>query len=287
MRRDVSISAKQCLSCQRAKIQQHIRAPLAEYPPTSTRFSHLNIDIVGPLPQSQGYTYLLTIVDRVTRWPEAIPMKDQTTMTCARAFISNWIARFGIPADISSNGGAQFTSELWSMMNKLLGIKLHKTRSFDPQANGLVERFHRHLKSALMARMSSPNWLDELPWVLLGIRTIPTEDLQALSAQLVYGAPIRIPGDSAPLKNPSSDLATLLPTLKDTILKPAPVRMSRHGKRMALKKRRARRWWVHPILQRRSDLGGFHCLILELRLERLSEFRTYFRMTPEAFDFNA
>lgn len=48
---------------------------------------------------------------------------------------------------------------------------------------GLVERFHRHLKSALRARLSGPNWLDELPWVLLGIRTAPKEDLGCSSAE--------------------------------------------------------------------------------------------------------
>lgn len=41
------------------------------------------------------------------------------------------------------------------------------TTAYHPQANGLVERIHRHLKSALRARLSGPNWVDELPWILL------------------------------------------------------------------------------------------------------------------------
>ena len=62
-----------------------------------------NIDIVGPLPQSQGHRYLLTMVDRFTRWPEATPMPDATVKTCARAFLFNWVARFGVLADISTD----------------------------------------------------------------------------------------------------------------------------------------------------------------------------------------
>ena len=41
----------------------------------------------------------------------------------------------------------------------------------------------------------APNWLDELPWVLLGISTAPKEDLQCSSAELVYGTPLMVPGD--------------------------------------------------------------------------------------------
>ena len=45
-------------------------------------------------------THLLTIVDRFTRWPEAIPLNDTSTGSCARAWITNWISRFGLPSDI-------------------------------------------------------------------------------------------------------------------------------------------------------------------------------------------
>ena len=125
---------------------------------------------MGPLPPSSGFTHLLTIMDRTTRWPEAIPLRDTTTTECARALISTWIARFGVPLDMTSDRGPQFTSAMWSTIASQLGIQLHRTTAYHPQANGLVERFHRTLNASLKARLSSPNWVDELPWVLLGIR---------------------------------------------------------------------------------------------------------------------
>ena len=106
------------------------------------RFDHIHLDIVGPLPPSQGYTHLLTIIDRFTRWPEAIPLKETDTETCARALVFHWIARFGMPTDVTSDRGSQFTSRLWTAITKLLGIKLHHTTTYHPQTNGLVERFH-------------------------------------------------------------------------------------------------------------------------------------------------
>ena len=58
----------------------------------------------------------------------------------------------------------QFTSQLWFSIHQLLGIRLHHATAYHPKANGLVERFHRQPKTALMTRLTSANWIDELPW---------------------------------------------------------------------------------------------------------------------------
>ncbi|GFR69528.1 transposon Ty3-G Gag-Pol polyprotein [Elysia marginata] len=79
---------------------------------------------------------------------------------------------------MASDRGSQFTSALWTEMTNQLGIQLHRTSAHHPQSNGLVEQFHRTLKAALKTRLKGPNWADELPWVLLGLRTVPMEDLQ-------------------------------------------------------------------------------------------------------------
>jgi len=76
-----------------------------------------------------------------------------------------------------------------------LGIKVHKTTAYHPQANGLVERFHRSLKSSLKARLIDNNWIDELPWALLCIRCAPRPDLDASVAEIVYGEPLTLPGN--------------------------------------------------------------------------------------------
>ena len=83
-----------CIACQKSKVHRHTKAPRSEYELPKARFSHVNIDIVGPLPPSQGNAYLLTIVDRFTRWPEAIPLAAMDTEQVARAFIENWILEF-------------------------------------------------------------------------------------------------------------------------------------------------------------------------------------------------
>ena len=51
----------------------------------------------------------------------------------------------------------------------------------------MIEIFHQTMNASLMARLSTTNWIDELPWALLGIRTAPNEDLRTSSAEIVYG----------------------------------------------------------------------------------------------------
>ena len=157
MKKDITHWCNECLSCQASKIQRHYRAPVEAIPVPPRRFTHVRVDIVGPLPTSRGYTYLLTILDRTTRWPEAVPLQDITAASCARALMTGWVAHFGVPLQMTSDRGRQFISSLWSEMARSLGTQLHRTTSYHPQANGMVERFHRSLKASLRARLHDGN----------------------------------------------------------------------------------------------------------------------------------
>ena len=110
--RQVEEWAKSCIACQRAKVNLHHRVPLSKYSEALLRFDHVNVDLVGPLPPSKGFTHLLTVVDRVTHWPEATPLASTNTKDVANAFLSGWIIRYGFPYDVSSDRGPQFTSQL-------------------------------------------------------------------------------------------------------------------------------------------------------------------------------
>ena len=231
MRKNIAAWAKTCIACQKSKVNRHTRAPLQPIKMPDKRFQHIHIDLVGPLPAANGFTHLLTIVDRFTRWPEAIPLKSTDTETIADAFTQQWIARFGIPLDISSDRGAQFTSQLWAQIAAHLGIQLHHTTAYHPQANGLVERFHRHLKSALRTRLIGPHWTRALPWVLLGIRTAPKEDLGCSVAELVYGTPLTLPGEFIDETSDDNSPTALLPALREIAGNMHPIPTSNHSAR--------------------------------------------------------
>ena len=108
MKKDIWQWCQECHSCQASKLHRHTRAPLQERTLPTTRFQSIHIDLVGPLPVSQNNRYLLTITDRFTRWPEAIPLPDSQAATCTMALLQHWIARFSVPEDITSDRGLQF-----------------------------------------------------------------------------------------------------------------------------------------------------------------------------------
>ncbi|GFS26688.1 Pol polyprotein [Elysia marginata] len=198
LKREVKNMVRACHSCQASKIGRHTKTALNPFDPPDRRFWDIHVDLVGPFPPSEGYTYLFTIIDRFTRWPEAVPIQNAEATTCARALLRNWIARFGVPDSITSDQGPQFTSSLWRELHNVHGCSPKHTTAYHPQSNGMVERFHRSLKAALKARLLGPGWMDELPIVLLGIRSTWKEDLDAAPALLTYGTNLRIPGDFFP-----------------------------------------------------------------------------------------
>jgi transposase InsO family protein len=115
--------------------------------------------LVGLLPlSSDGFAYLLTVVDRTSRWFEAVPLCRVTVAAVADAFVAAWVARFGVPATITSDRGVQFSLALWAATLQKLGIKHLMTTAFHPQSNGLVEWAHRRLKESLKARLAGPDW---------------------------------------------------------------------------------------------------------------------------------
>jgi hypothetical protein len=99
-----------------------------------------------------------------------------------------------VPAHLTSDRGVQFTSAVWQDLCQSLGMAHHQTSAYHPQANGLVERFHRQLKDALRARLCGLDWAEHLPWVLLGLRAAPKEDSAVSSAELVLDSQLVLPG---------------------------------------------------------------------------------------------
>ncbi|XP_055505762.1 uncharacterized protein LOC129705893 [Leucoraja erinacea] len=187
------------------------------------------MDIVGSLHLSQGVSHLLTVVDRLTRWPEAIPLMDTSDQSCAHAPVANWIARFRVPLDITSDQGAQFTSELWSAIGRLLGTQLQHLTAYHIQSNELVERFHRHLKGAFKAHLTCPRMDGRVAVCPTGNSDSPEDDLLSSSAELVYGPPLTIPVGFIPAADGSRDPAVICAGVTwERVSALSPIPTSRH-----------------------------------------------------------
>ena len=123
------ILGKALYNLSKTKDQQHSRAPPHVFEAPYRQFDYIHIDIVGPLPSSQGYTHLLT---RWTTSPDSQKQFDWRRLTPrrARSLVFHWFACFGMPLDMTSDRVSQFKSKLWSTVTMLLGIKLHCTTAY-------------------------------------------------------------------------------------------------------------------------------------------------------------
>ncbi|KFD69783.1 hypothetical protein M514_17905, partial [Trichuris suis] len=275
MNRDIAHMVRSCDMRQHTKIQRHTRAPPTVFHVPDRRFDHVHLDLVGPLPQCRGCSYLVTMVDRFTRWPEVVPIKDATAATVARAFLSTWIARFGVPAVVSTDQGKQFQSAFWHELALSLGVRLAQTTAYHPQSNGFVERLHRQLKCALTAHVqTSRSWVDALPLVLLVLRTAVKEDFRHAPAELVFGSPLRLPGVFFSQMSARRNVAEHSDELRvffDSV-RPAPTR-----------RQRSRGWFVpkelhdfagpsKPLVQALKRGAGMHCSREVRQLDYITSF---------------
>ncbi|XP_076062485.1 uncharacterized protein LOC143037812 [Oratosquilla oratoria] len=140
-------------------------------------------------------------------------MPDATSTSCTAALLSGRISRFDIPEHITSDRDTTFMSQLWRSLGQLLGTSVHHTTAYNPKVNGMMERFHRTFKVALIPRCSISTWGTQLPWVLLALRTMTKEALSISPAEMVFGDPLVVPGEfflDAPTNNDISRLRNIV-----------------------------------------------------------------------------
>jgi hypothetical protein len=162
-----------CLHCQQAKIHRHTCLQPKPVPIPQRCFSHLHIDLVGPLQYSGGFNFIFAVIDRTSKWMEAVPLFDMSTVACAKALLFSWISRLGVPETIISDRGTQFTANIWSQLCEMLHISHLQTTAY---CQTVQSRLHSHLKDALRTCAAAATWSEELPFVLLGLRAQPREN---------------------------------------------------------------------------------------------------------------
>ena len=133
MNKQIAKYVKTCHPCQSTKVSKEKAPHIGQFPVPEKRFSHIHVDICGPLPVSKGYKYLLMIVDRFTRYVDAIPMVEATSEACADALLHGWVARHGVAHACTSDNGVEFVASIWQIMQKKLGVKLNYTSLYTPK----------------------------------------------------------------------------------------------------------------------------------------------------------
>ena len=165
---DIESLTKSCLPCLSVKPSPP-KSPLNPWIWPSKPWSRLHIDFAGPL---YGRTYFI-IVDAHSKWPEVFAMPSTTTSKTIEV-LRLVFSTYGLPDQIVSDNGPQFTSEDFQMFLKNNGVKHIRSAPYHPATNGLAERFVQTLKKAIVAGKSDSRSHDhKLASFLLKYRTTP------------------------------------------------------------------------------------------------------------------
>src|SRR3954465_13300964 len=132
---------RRCIACQKFASKLHAPALELKTIPLSWPFTTWGLNMVGPLKKSSkgGKTHLLVVVDKFTKWIEAVPITSSTALTAVN-FIKSIILRYGVPHNIITDNGTNFpVAELQNFCEKL-GIKINYASVAHPQSNSQVEK---------------------------------------------------------------------------------------------------------------------------------------------------
>ena len=195
---DLHLFVRQCESCARyhrgaVRPQVALQTPLVGEP-----WERVSVDITGPHPRSSRQNqYILTLVDHFSKWAEAIPLRNHTAPTVARALMVHVFSRFGAPRQLLTDRGPEFESELFQQLMSWMEIDKLRTTAYKPSTNGVVERFHRTLNSMLGKIVSDGqrDWDEKLPLVLAAYRASPHSSTGYSPNRLFLGRESRMPLD--------------------------------------------------------------------------------------------
>lgn len=195
--RDVAKFCRSCGSCQRVARKRTARAPMIPLPIIAEPFARIAMDVVGPLPRSSsGNRYVLVVCDYATRYPEAVAMKSIDAASIAEELLKMF-SRVGVPKEILTDQGTNFTSQLLIELYRMLHIRPIRTTPYHPQTDGLVERFNQTLKLMLrkITLEGNKDWDKLLPYLLFAYREVPQASTGFSPFELLYGHRVRGPLD--------------------------------------------------------------------------------------------
>jgi transposase InsO family protein len=170
---DAKNIVQHCDTCQRFATKPHAPASVLHTIPVAWPFAQWGLDQVGPLPKSSrgSHTYLLVAIDKFSKWIEAIPVTNQEATTAVK-FFESIVYRYGVPNNIITDNGTNFTSGEFQEFAKEFGIKIKYASVVHPKSNGQVKKANGLICGGLKKRLLRPlkraagTWVEELPSVL-------------------------------------------------------------------------------------------------------------------------
>jgi len=145
MKHQVEDFVKQCAICQQSKhVHHHPLGLLQPLPIPDGIWQDLSMDFIEGLPKSEGFSVILVVVDRFTKYAHFIPIRHPyTASSIAQSFMDNVVKLHGLPKTIVSDRDTVFLSHFWTTLFKLYKVDLHFSTAYHPQSDGQTERINQ------------------------------------------------------------------------------------------------------------------------------------------------
>jgi hypothetical protein len=197
----INIDAKklvqECEACQKTTNQQILSSMLVHLIPPSWPLQRWGMDLVGPLPTTQGNCKFAAVaVDYFTKWVEAKALANITAPTIQKFFWQNIICRFGVPRELTVDNGKQFDCYSFKEYCKTLGTHAKFSSVHHLQSNGAVERANWLIFSGIkkcLYDQKKGKWTDELPKVIWSHNTAVSRAIGFTPFHLLFGTKAMTP----------------------------------------------------------------------------------------------
>jgi hypothetical protein len=144
MKKIIKKWVQSCESCQRRSRDLQKEDGKATY--KMTLFERVSMDAVHI--KAGRWKYLVVARDDFSGWAETVALVKLNTKNVSKWFLTEWIYWYGVPKEVTVDGGEEFKKELQAAM-KRAGTNLLMITPYYPEAQGMVERGHKEIKDAL------------------------------------------------------------------------------------------------------------------------------------------
>ena len=138
LRKNIEAYIKGCDTCQKVKAKNSsTTTPLHPNEIPSSPWEIISIDLISPLPQSEGKNTILVVIDQFSKMIHLFPVMNTITSKGVATIFHNSIFKLhDTPRKVISNRGPQIVSSFMKDLYELLNIQANLSTAYHSQTDG-------------------------------------------------------------------------------------------------------------------------------------------------------